>query len=266
MTKIAYYPGCTLKNKARDLDRYARETAAALGYEFEEIEAWQCCGGAYTSAKDEIATKLASVRALANGRDNGGRVVTVCSACYNVLKQTNHEFKINPDFDLKVNNYLKGDPEYHGEAEVVHYLELLRDEIGFDTLKSKIVNPLKGKKIAAYYGCLLLRPSEVLAFDSPENPKIMEDFIRALGAEPVIYSMRNECCGGYLTLEDRQAARKRSTAVTSSAAEMGADFMITACPLCLYNLTKNTDNPIEVRYFTDVLAEALGLKPEGGQE
>ncbi len=260
--KIAYYPGCTLKNKAKDLDRYAIESAAALGYELCEIENWQCCGGAYTSAKDEIATKLPAVRALANGRDNGGKVLTVCSACYNVLKQTNHEFTVNPDFDLRVNNYLKPDYEYHGEADVLHYLELLRDEVGFDNLAKKVVKPLKGKKIAAYYGCLLLRPSDVLAFDSPENPEIMENFIRALGAEPVIYPMRNECCGGYITLEDKNQAKKRSTAVTESAKDMGADFMITACPLCLYNLTKNANDPIPVRYFTEVLAEALGLIEE----
>ncbi len=257
--KIAYYPGCTLKNKAKDLDRYAIESAAALGYELEEIENWQCCGGAYTSAKDEIATKLPSVRALANGRDNGGKVLTVCSACYNVLKQTNNEFAVNPDFDLRVNNYLAPDFEYHGEADVIHYLELLRDEVGFDNLAKKVVKPLKGMKIAAYYGCLLLRPSSVLKFDSPENPEIMENFIRALGAEPVIYSMRNECCGGYITLEDKSAAKKRSSAVVESARDMGADMMITACPLCLYNLTKNANDPIPVKYFTEVLAEALGL-------
>lgn len=260
--KISYYPGCTLKNKARSLDRYARESAVVLGYEFEEIENWQCCGGAYTSAKDEIATKLPSVRALANGYANGGRVVTVCSACYNVLSQTNHEFSVNPDFDMRVNNYLAPDLEYHGEGKVIHYLELLRDEIGFDELKKKVVKPLTGKKIAAYYGCLLLRPSSVLKFDDPENPEIMENLIRALGAEPVIYPMRNECCGGYITLEDTKQAGKRSGAVASSAKDMGADFMITACPLCLYNIKKHSDTGLEIKYFTEVLAEALGIKEE----
>lgn len=260
--KISYYPGCTLKNKARSLDRYARESAAALGYEFEEIENWQCCGGAYTSAKDEIATKLPSVRALADGYANGGRVVTVCSACYNVLSQTNHEFSVNPDFDMRVNNYLAPDLEYHGEGKVIHYLELLRDEIGFDELKKKVVKPLTGKKIAAYYGCLLLRPSSVLKFDDPENPEIMENLIRALGAEPVIYPMRNECCGGYITLEDTKQAEKRSGAVASSAKDMGADFMITACPLCLYNIKKHSNTGLEIKYFTEVLAEALGIKEE----
>ena len=258
--KISYYPGCTLKNKARDLDRYARESAAVLGYEFEEIENWQCCGGAYTSSKDEIATKLPSVRALANGYKSTGRVVTVCSACYNVLAQTNHEFAVNPDFDMRVNNYLAPDFEYHGEGKVIHYLELLRDEIGFDELKKKVVKPLTGKKIAAYYGCLLLRPSTVLKFDDPENPEIMENLIRALGAEPVIYPMRNECCGGYITLEDTAQAQKRSGAVASSAKDMGADFMITACPLCMYHIKKHSGTGLEIKYFTEVLAEALGIE------
>jgi heterodisulfide reductase subunit B len=263
--KIAYYPGCTLKNRARDLDRYARETAALLGVELEEIPEWQCCGGAYTSARDEIATKLASVRALAAGRDMGGAVLTVCSACHNVLKQTNHEFSVNPDFDLKVNNYLGGEPEYHGEGKVIHYLELLRDEIGFDELKKRVVKPLTGKKIAAYYGCLLLRPAKALAMDDPENPTIMEDFIRAIGAEPVVYAQRNECCGGYITMEDKAQASKRSGEVMDSAKDQGAEMVITACPLCLYNLKKNSGSDVPVYYFTELLAEALGLKEESNE-
>ena len=161
---------------------------------------------------------------------------------------------------MRVNNYLAPDFEYHGEGKVIHYLELLRDEIGFDELKKKVVKPLTGKKIAAYYGCLLLRPSTVLKFDDPENPEIMENLIRALGAEPVIYPMRNECCGGYITLEDTAQAQKRSGAVASSAKDMGADFMITACPLCMYNIKKHSGTGLEIKYFTEVLAEALGIE------
>ena len=146
---------------------------------------------------------------------------------------------------------------------MLHYLEVLRDRVGFDTLKTKVVKPLTGRKIGAYYGCLLLRPSRELGFDDPENPKILEDFIRALGAEPVIYALRNECCGGYMTLNDKELAQKRSNAVVASALEQQADCMITACPLCRYNLVANaTENQIPVYYFTELLAEALGVKEE----
>ena len=256
--KVSYFPGCTLKTKAKELDVQARKVAEALGVTMEEIKDWQCCGGAFTTSMDEIATKLSSVRALKEANEKGQPLVTVFSACHNVIKQTNDAMKNNEYFSFRANNYM-AEGEYHGEAEVLHYLELLRDKVGFDKLKEKVVNPLAGKKVAAYYGCLLLRPSKVMAMDDPENPTIMEDIIKAIGAEPVIYAYRNECCGGYIALEDKESAKAKSQKVTENAKEKGADVIVTACPLCLYNLKKNgTDVPVV--YFTELLAEALGIK------
>ena len=262
METFTYYPGCTLRTKAKDLDSYARSCAQALGIALEEPSDWQCCGGAYTTAKDEIATKLSAVRTLNAAKQAGNSLVTVCSACHNVIKQTNYDISNDEDMASKVNNYLKLDEAYTGETTVYHYLEMLRDVVGFDNIKAKVVKPFKGKKIAAYYGCLLLRPAKILAMDDPENPSIMEDFIKAVGGTPVIYAQRNECCGGYVTLEDKAQAAKRSSNVMNSAAEMGADMIITACPLCLYNLKKNSGSDLPVYYFTELLAEALGLKED----
>ncbi len=256
---FSYYPGCTLKTKAKELDGYARRSAEALGITLAELPEWQCCGGVYTTAKDEIATKLSSVRALISAKEQGNKLVTLCSACHNVIKQTKHALDTDDDMALKVGNYMKCDARKDADTDVIHYLEMLRDVVGFDELKKKVVNPLTGKKIAAYYGCLLLRPGKVLQFDNPENPKIMEDFIRAIGATPVIYPMRNECCGGYITIEDGEAAKKNSTAVYESAEGFGADCIITACPLCRYNLIK-AESTLPVIYFTELLAEALGVK------
>ncbi len=260
--KVRYFPGCTLKTKAKDLDRYARLCAAELGVTLEEIENWQCCGGVFTTATDEIATKLSSVRALMDARDHGAPLVTVCSACHNVIKQTNHAMQTDADFAKHVNLYLGKDGQYHGEAEAIHYLELLRDVIGFDAIREKVKNPLAGKKIAAYYGCLLLRPSATMQMDDPENPTVMEDLIRALGGEPVVYAQRNECCGGYAVLEDAAIAKKNSGKVMTDAASHGADMIVTACPLCRYNLEKNAGGEIPVVYLTELLAEALGIKED----
>ncbi len=258
---FSYYPGCTLKTKAKDLDRYGRKAAEALGVTLEELPDWQCCGGTFSMSKDEIASKLSAVRSLASAKDKGNDLVTLCSACHNVLKQTNDAMKNDSDFSAKANNYMKLDVPYNGETNVIHYLEMLRDKIGFDKVAEKVTNPLTGKKIAAYYGCLLLRPGKVMQMDNPENPTIIEDFIRAIGAEPVVYPYRNECCGGYVTMEDKALAKKKSNKVALSAAENGADMIITACPLCLYNLNKNADeSDIPVYYFTELLAEALGVK------
>ncbi len=257
---FSYFPGCTLRTKAKELDRYARISAEALGFTLEEIPDWQCCGGVYPMAKNEIATKLSSIRALASAKEKGQDLVTLCSACHNVIKQVNNDMRTDDDIVLRANNYLKLDQPYKGETEVLHYLEVLRDKVGFDNLKAAVKNPFTGKKIAAYYGCLLLRPGKVMQMDNPENPKILEDFIIAIGGTPVIYPQRNECCGGYMTLEDKTAAQSRSSMVMESAAEHGAEMVITACPLCLYNLKKNSGSEVPVVYFTELLAQALGLE------
>ena len=262
--KVAYFPGCTLKNKAKALDFYARECAEVLGVELEEIKDWQCCGGVFTSAGDEIATKLSSVRALKAARDYNNTLVTVCSACHNVIKQTNNAILTDETFRTRVNTYINED-DYNGETKAVHYLELLRDTIGFDKVKECVKKPLEGKKIAAYYGCMLLRPNSVMAMDDPENPSVMEDLIKALGATPVIYPMRNECCGGYVVMENEKLAETKSKNVTDSAKKMGADVIVTACPLCKYNLEKNgTDVPVV--YLTELLAEAFGIKEENNEQ
>ena len=149
----SYYPGCTLKTKAKDLDKYARLSAEALGITLEELPDWQCCGGVYPQAKDEIATKLSAVRTLKSAKALGNDLVTVCSACHNVVKRVNEDMKNDEYIRTRVNNYMADEEPYAGETRVIHYLEMLRDTVGFDEIAKKVVNPI-GKKIGAYYGCL----------------------------------------------------------------------------------------------------------------
>ena len=253
--KFQYFPGCTLKTKGVRLDACARTAAKALGFTLEELPEWQCCGAVYPMERDEIATRLSSVRALV-----GEPLVTLCSACHHVIKRVNGDMKNDADIRAKVNNYLNLDEPYAGETEVLHYLEVLRDKIGWENVKAAVKRPLTGMKIGAYYGCLLLRPSREMCFDDPENPTILEDFIRAIGAEPVYYGLRNECCGGYTTIENRQYAHKQAQRIADNAKTASAECLITACPLCLYNLTQNTDGGLPVRYFTELLAQALGVE------
>lgn len=269
----SYYPGCTLKNKAKNLDVYARKSAAVLGFELSEIPEWQCCGGTYPLAKNEIATKLSSVRALAEADKAGNSLITLCSACYNVLKQVNRDMQEDENVILKVNNYLETDGiSYHGETKVVHYLEVLRDVVGWANVSEAVKkanggdikkSPFFGKKIGAYYGCLLLRPSSVLQLDDPENPQILEDFIKAVGGTPVIYSERNECCGAYTMFEDESIPAARTKKIISNAEDFGAELLVTSCPLCRYNLVKNKGGSnVDIVYFSELLAKALGIKEE----
>ena len=256
----AYFPGCTLKTKGKELDIWGRKAAEALGFTLQELPQWQCCGAVYPMAKDEVATRLSSVRALMAAAENGQDLVTLCSACHHVIKRVNGDMRSNDALRDKVTRYLGLEVPYEGQTSVLHYLEVLRDRIGWDELAKKVVNPLKGRKIGAYYGCMLLRPGKEMGFDDPENPTIMEDFIRAIGAEPVIWARRNECCGGYCTMESRDYAKKQVDKLMDNAGACGAEELITACPLCLYNLKENAENGLPVAYFTELLAEALGVK------
>lgn len=258
----SYFPGCTLRTKGAQLDTWGRRSAQALGFTLEELPDWQCCGAVYPMAKDEIATRLSSVRALVAARDRGQALVTLCSACHHVIRRVNGDLQRDETIRDRVNRYLNLDVPYTGETRVLHYLEVLRDEIGFDALAEKVTHPLTGRKIGAYYGCLLLRPSREMEFDDPENPTILEDFIRAIGAEPVYYPQRNECCGGYCTVKDKAFANRRANVILDSAQHAGAEMLITACPLCMYNLTEAGDGSVPVYYFTQLLAQALGLMEE----
>ncbi len=249
-----------MKTKAQQLETFALKAAALLGLELEEQAEWQCCGAVYPLAEDEVATRLSSVRALAAARDKGEKLVTLCAACHHVIKRVNDDMQAKEELREKVNSYLQLPAPYLGEATVVHYLEALRDDVGFDKLAKLVKKPLAGRKIGAYYGCLLLRPAEIMQFDDPENPTILEDFLRALGADPVVYPGRNECCGGYVAVTDKEAARDISRAVVRSATGCGVEELVTACPLCQYNLAENGGPAVKLHYFTELLAEALDVR------
>ncbi|MDR2168183.1 MAG: disulfide reductase [Clostridiales bacterium] len=252
-----YYPGCTLKTKAAGLEAGARRAARALGFELCEIADWQCCGAVYPLGKDAHAEKLPSIRALKAAENAARPLVTLCSACHHVLKRVNDDAAKNKDFRDTIARYDE-DLAYGGGATVLHYLEVLRDFVGFEELSRRVVKPLTGRKIGAYYGCMLLRPSVVMAFDDPENPTIIEDFIRALGGEAVNYPLRAECCGGYISLSNEAKANELSRKILADAARLDAEFLITACPLCAYNIRKQ--NQLPIYYFTEILEEALDVK------
>lgn len=256
-----YYPGCTLKSGGRRFDICSRLAFRALGAELCELDEWQCCGGICPSAKNETAPKLPAVRALNKAKEGGGDLATVCSSCYHVLKSVNYDMKNDPYAREKINSYLGIEPEYKGETRVRHYLEIMRDDIAFEKVAENVKNPLN-MKIAPYYGCLLLRPSRIMDFDDPENPRIMEDFISSLGGSAVAYPLRNECCGGYITAEDKSVTQKKCTEISENALSHGAELIVTACPLCYYNLNKYGCLP--VKFFTEILCEALGIEVTDG--
>src|SRR3989304_8299750 len=259
--KIPYYPGCTLSTVAKGFDASARESAKVLGFEMEELKQWNCCGAAFPLTTDNLAGLVAPAKVLSNARRMGDSVVTLCSVCYNVLKRTNKVLKDDKEKRLVVLGFIEED--YDGGLAVVHFLEVLRDRIGFENIKKIAKRPLKGIKAGAYYGCMLLRPFEDIGIDNAESPTIFEDLIKALGADAVEFPNKIECCGAHLAMNNEEVVTRLSGNVMTSAVGSGAELIITSCPLCQYNLEKSQpalskQNAVPVIYFTQAIGLALG--------
>ena len=272
--KLAYYPGCTLKNQATNFDVSTVSSMAKLDVEVEELERWNCCGTVHALDSDNVMNRVAPITNMirvkemqAKTEGMAGEFMTSCAMCYNTLKRANIDVKQRADALETINNFLSLEKtKYEGDVEVLHLLEYLRDRVGFDNLAKKVTKPLKGLRVACYYGCLLLRPKEV-AFDDTENPTIMENLIRALGATPVEFSHKSECCGAHQTVDKPEVIADRTDKIMGSAHEEQADLVVVSCPLCAFNLDYRQDdakrlNPdfhnMPVLYFTQLMALALG--------
>ena len=263
--KYVYYPGCTLYTKAKSLDACARKAAAKVGFELEEMPSWNCCGAIYNTGSDDLAAQVGPVRNLAKASQLGEKLVTLCAACHNVLKRVDDRLYAQGNEVERDRLIAFVDEKYDRRVQVMHYLEVLKNDIGFDKVKEKVTKPLAGLKVASYYGCLMVRPKEVLQFDDPENPQVMDDLMAALGAQPTQFDFKAECCGGYLVVNRRDVAANASKRIVENARLRGAEAIVTTCPLCQYNLDKLravTGDAVPIFYFTQLLGLAVGLAPE----
>lgn len=268
--KLLYYPGCTLKTSAKNLEKTAFEIAKIFDYELVEMKDWNCCGVVSSLTDDDLMHHLAPLRTLIHAQDEGEeKIFTLCDMCCNTLKQTNLRVKEKPDDLETLNLFMDRENDYKGYVQVYHFLEFLRDQIGFDMIKKHVKKPLKDLKIMPYYGCMLLRPREV-AIDDAEEPTIFNDLLNALGATVVDNPFKIECCGSYNTIEEKEIVSKRAHRITSYAIERDVDAMILSCPLCKFNIDvrgKEAEKmfkgykQIPVYYYTQLIAVALGLDP-----
>lgn len=264
--KIAYYPGCTLKTNAKIFEETAIPAFEQLGIEFVELKNWYCCGTVYSIALDNLMYRLASIRNLIRAQEQGfDQLTTLCSICYNTLKQANNMAKEDKESMDKVNAFMDEEPDYNGSVNIIHPLKLAKERL--HEIKKLVKNPL-GKKYAAYYGCLLLRPIDI-AVDDYENPVIIEQLIETLGGEPIKFPLKNECCGSYNVTDDKNTVLERTYRIVTNARKNGAEGIVTSCPLCYYNLKdmqqdvkkkKSDFVEIPVYYFTELMLDAFGGK------
>jgi heterodisulfide reductase subunit B len=269
--KVSYYPGCTFKTKAKNLVEAAVASMEKLGVEMGELSRWNCCGAVHSLSDDDLIHQIAPARVLIRAMEEGSnRLITLCSMCYNSLARANLLMRNDEEKRNTINLFMDEEPDYHGEVEVVHLLSFLKDEIGWDAIAEKIERPLKGLKIAPYYGCTLQRPREI-GIEEPGSFKLMTGLLVALGADIVKTPVADLCCGSYQILGNPDAALNAVSRIIGWSDRSGADALAMSCPLCEFNIGKKQDDLIKkemilkelpVFYFTQLLGLALGIDLE----
>jgi heterodisulfide reductase subunit B len=260
----AYYPGCTLHSTAKEYDVSARAVCKQLGIELQELDGWTCCGASSAHTTNETLAITLPARDLRSAEAKGLPLAVACAMCFNRLKYTAHALADKEKLDSI--NKLIGDG-LRNTTEIVHLLQIL-----YDRRKSIPINrPLKGLKVASYYGCLLVRPQEITHFDDPENPQMMDKLMTTLGAQPLEWDFKTACCGASLPLSRRDIVVKLSYRILLQAKQLGADCVAVACPMCQMNLdayqnemVKQYGKKIEmpILYFTQLAGLAMGLSPK----
>jgi len=271
--KYAYFPGCSIHASAKEYAMAAKAVDKFLGVEFVEIPDWNCCGAidAVYAYNPLLAVSL-SARNLALAENMKMDIVTLCSACFFTLSRANNMLRENADMKSKVDNAINdAGLKYTGEVKVRHYMDVLVNDVGMDKIRRQVKVPLKGLKVAPYYGCLIVRPTGIQRFDDPEHPTSMDKVIEALGAESVYYPDKTTCCGASLVITDEEVMMEMTKHPLLTAKNAQADCIVTPCPMCHFNLDakqKDIESHFDIKigmpvlYITQLIGLAFGLPPK----
>jgi heterodisulfide reductase subunit B len=265
---LGFYPGCSLKGSSREYNESVLAIARALDIQLTEISDWNCCGAtaAHNLNRDLALSLPGRILALAE-KDGFDEIVVPCAACYSRLASTLHEIHHSEDLRKKVGSIIG--MELKGEARILNVIQFLEKYI-LPKMEGRMVNTFN-RKVACYYGCLLVRPHAVLQFDREEEPQTMDVIMAKIGAAPIDWAFKTECCGAGLSVSRTNTVSRLSGNILKDASDRGAEAIVVACPMCQSNLDMRrkdinrfgqTDYKMPVIYITQAIGIALGLKPE----
>jgi heterodisulfide reductase subunit B len=265
--KIGYYPGCSLLGSSREFDESVRAVAQAIGLELVEVPDWNCCGASSAHVLDHKLSLSLPARILAQAEAAGlTEVLAPCAACFNRLASARAELAADPALAAEIAAVI--DLPVTGKVKVVNVLEVL-DRFQ-DAIAQKVVTPF-ARKVACYYGCLLVRPPKVVAFDRPEDPQSMDRLMAKAGAQPLDWNQKTECCGAAFSVTRTDLVARMSGKVVAGAAKAGAEAIVVACPMCHSNLDMRrpeinaelgADYQLPVLFITQALGLAMDLDPK----
>jgi heterodisulfide reductase subunit B len=262
---LGLYPGCSLKGSSREYAESVLTVVKAFDIILEEISDWNCCGATAAHNMNKELSLALPARILSLSEKQGLKEIVVpCAACYSRLTVTKHELAKDPELKKIVST--ANDLEYNGTVEVLNIIQML-DKYVTPNLEGRVVKPFD-HKVACYYGCLLVRPHEILKFDREEDPQSMDELMLKTGATPIDWAFKTECCGAGLSVSRTSSVGRLSGKIIRDAVDRGAEAIIVACPMCHSNLDMRRGAinsflgekiDIPVLYATQVLGLALGL-------
>ncbi len=264
--EYGYYPGCSLEGTAKEFDHSLKEVLSKLNYGLKEIEDWSCCGASSAHFTNHLLSVALPVRNLLLASKQGlNEVVAPCAACYSRLVSSQKEMKLDEKTRMQVEDLIE--EKFSNGMEVFNLIQLFQ-KIGLDKIKEVKKVDLSNLKAACYYGCLLVRPGEVLHFDDEEDPKTMEEVVNAAGAKTIDWNFKTECCGASHSIAHTDIVEKLSKKILDDAVKNGADVIIAACPMCHSNLDMRQKNVIKhnpdhkiipILYLSQLVGIALGI-------
>lgn len=267
--RYAYYPGCSLHTTGIEYGLSTEAAAKTLGVELLEIPEWNCCGASAAHATNHWLALALPARNLALAEKQGLDVAVPCAACFNRMKGTEAAARESDEARQNISRIIEMD--YGATNTALSLLDVFTNKVGLENISPHVKKPLKGLKVACYYGCLMVKPPHLTHFDDPENPMTMDNLMASLGAVPVAWPYKTECCGSGFAASRTDLVLKMSYDVLRIAKECGAEAIATACPLCMVNLDMRQKEiehhyraslGLPVFYFTELMALAFGYSPE----
>lgn len=274
MKKLRYgfFPGCTLESAAEELMISTMKVAEALDIELTVLKGWTCCGASHIQDVDDFLGVSVNARNIALAEDLNMPVLTVCNTCTLMLRTAKSRLDSDEQLRANVNTGLaEAGMRYRGTSEVTHLLWALIKDYGLENLKKKVKRPLKGLKVANFYGCHILRPPQIMGFENHMNPQSMEMIAEVLGAESVDFDQRLACCGFHAVFPAEKEVMKLTGINCLSPKEAGAHCIVTPCPLCQMQLDMyqpdaqkgyQEDITMPVLHLPQLIGLALGFEPE----
>jgi heterodisulfide reductase subunit B len=257
--KFSYFPGCTGHSTSVEYGLSTQGVFKTLGVELVEIEDWNCCGAAATHSINHLLSLCLPARNISKAQSSqAGPLVVPCAGCFNMLKRTEYTLK-NDEAKRKEIEEIVGFT-YQPSLEILALMDVMLNRIGLEKVQEKVKRPLKGLKAACYYGCALVRHPKVTQLDDPENPQYLDRLVKTLGAEPVEWSYKIDCCGADLALTYGDIVKKLVGRIVSMAKEAGAQCMVTSCGLCQANLEMRQEIGLPIFYFTELMGVAFDIE------